>query len=237
MLDSKGYEREGVCRVLARLGDLTGSTITLDALHACHAVCDQAAQHHANMIVTVKDNAKALREELGRQFEQADAIATATTEDAGHSRREHRSIEVIPLDGKAMQWLHLRWVMRITRRTRIVRGRKQVGQTEEVAYAVATHGREDPPSPEQFLKWIRGHWAIENRLHHRKDRTLMEDRSRLKKSSARIMAAARTFVTSIIGTLGGYMPNHRIRLTGDRQALFAILDAKSLAEWTWQCIR
>ena len=40
MLDSKGYEREGACRLLARLGDLSGTTVTLDALHACHPICD-----------------------------------------------------------------------------------------------------------------------------------------------------------------------------------------------------
>lgn len=30
-------------------------------------------------------------------------------------------------------------------------------------------------SAEQLLKWIRGHWQIENGLHHVKDRTLKED--------------------------------------------------------------
>jgi hypothetical protein len=64
----------------------------------------------------------------------------------------------------------------------------------------------------------------------------MEDRSRLKKSSARIMAAMRTFVTSVIGALGGYMPNQRIRLAGDRKLLLAILGANSLQEWVLQSV-
>ena len=50
-------------------------------------------------------------------------------------------------------------------------------------------------SPERLAALIRGHWGIENRLHHVKDRTFLEDRHWLKSP-----VAAQTF--TFLRTLG-----------------------------------
>jgi hypothetical protein len=44
----------------------------------------------------------------------------------------------------------------------------------------ATSLRRDQASPRRLRRIIRGHWGIENRLHHPKDRTWLEDRQWVK---------------------------------------------------------
>lgn len=44
----------------------------------------------------------------------------------------------------------------------------------------ATSLRPDQAAPERLRRIIRGHWGIENRLHHPKDRTWLEDRQWVK---------------------------------------------------------
>lgn len=237
MHDTKAHEREAACLLLAQLGDLSHTTVTLDALHACRPVFEQAAQQQASLLVTVKNNAKDLRQELIQAFEAGPVSARASSDNQGHGRLERRRIECIPFTSSQDQWQDVHWALRVTRIRCTVRKKRIVKRCREVVYAVSTHPPDEMPTPQTFLEWVRGHWSIENRLHHRKDRTLMEDRSRLKNSSARLMAAARTFVTATIGALGGYMPNHRIRLAQDKRALLGIVLSKSLDKWVLQTMR
>ena len=64
--------------------------------------------------------------------------------------------------------------------------------TEEVSYYICSR-TEDEISPQALADAIRGHWAIENKLHYRKDRTFDEDRPQVRgKSAARIMSVMRS---------------------------------------------
>lgn len=54
---------------------------------------------------------------------------------------------------------------------------------------------------ERLAGLIRGHWGVENRLHHVKDRTLLEDRHWVKNAAT---AYALTFLRSlVVGLLQG----------------------------------
>ncbi|MER7773038.1 hypothetical protein [Kitasatospora sp. NPDC096140] len=47
-------------------------------------------------------------------------------------------------------------------------------------------------APAELASWVRGHWGIENRLHHVRDTTFAEDASRVRTGSApRAMASLR----------------------------------------------
>lgn len=51
----------------------------------------------------------------------------------------------------------------------------------------------------QLLKYNRGHWGIENRLHYVRDFTYDEDRSRIRtKNGPRMMACLRNFAISLL---------------------------------------
>jgi hypothetical protein len=61
----------------------------------------------------------------------------------------------------------------------------------EVVHGITSLGR-DRASAADLLALVRGHWGIENGLHHVRDETLGEDRCRCRKgSSAQALAALR----------------------------------------------
>ena len=51
-------------------------------------------------------------------------------------------------------------------------------------------------SPAPLLAWNRGHWGIENRLHHVRDRAYDEDRCRMR--TGRVLACPRNFAISLL---------------------------------------
>ena len=74
--------------------------------------------------------------------------------------------------------------------------------TEETVYGLTSL----PPqraSPEQVLAYNRGHWQIENRLHHVRDMTYDEDRSRVRKARRpHAMATLRNIAISLLRLAG-----------------------------------
>ena len=67
----------------------------------------------------------------------------------------------------------------------------------EIAYAVTSV----PPSqagPTLLGAWVRGHWGIENRLHHVRDVTFTEDHSQVRTGTGpRVMASLRNLVLAL----------------------------------------
>lgn len=52
--------------------------------------------------------------------------------------------------------------------------------------------------PKRLLEWIRGHWKIENQLHHVRDVTFHEDASRVRTGSGpQVFAAIRNALISM----------------------------------------
>ena len=57
-------------------------------------------------------------------------------------------------------------------------------------------------TPAQLADLIRGHWAIENKIHHVRDTTFDEDRSQVRTGTApQVMATLRNIAIGIIRTL------------------------------------
>ena len=86
-------------------------------------------------------------------------------------------------------WPGLKQICKIVR-TRI----RQEKTTTEVAYAITSVGR-DLTDAKTLLKWNRGHWGIENRLHWVRGETFGEDCCRVRTGSApQILASLRNLV-------------------------------------------
>jgi hypothetical protein len=118
-----------------------------------------------------------------------------STSDKGIDNPVSKSVRVLldnlDIDGKR-NFLALRHTFRT-----IGRGAKDreaidalIGRVDET---MASHYIEDGLSDERLLlEFTRGHWAIENGLHYRRDVTLGEDASRIRKGGApQVMAALR----------------------------------------------
>jgi predicted transposase YbfD/YdcC len=94
------------------------------------------------------------------------------------------------------KWEGLKQGIEITReRTVIAKGEKTV----EVVYGI-TSLSEQEANAQRILEVTRGHWGIENGLHHVRDVTLKEDDSRVRAGNApQVMAALRNVVVYVLG--------------------------------------
>ena len=55
----------------------------------------------------------------------------------------------------------------------------------------------------ELLRWWRGHWSIENRLHYVRDVTMKEDASQVRSGAApQVMAAVRNAVLGLLRQTG-----------------------------------
>lgn len=113
----------------------------------------------------------------------------ATTLNKGHGRIEQRQLTSTTMVNKYLDWPGVKQVCRLERRT----FRKGVWTTE-VEYAISSvdHDRAEAP---MLLRWWRGHWGIENKVHWVRDETFGEDRCRVRTGSApQILAGVRNLV-------------------------------------------
>jgi predicted transposase YbfD/YdcC len=97
----------------------------------------------------------------------------------------------------APSWPGLAQVCRITRE-RIVRGKA----SRETAYAITSLTAHQAGAA-QLLALSRGHWGIENKLHHVRDVTCREDQARTNAGHApQVLAALRNTALTILRRLG-----------------------------------
>ena len=75
-------------------------------------------------------------------------------------------------------------------------------KTVEVVYGITSLSREQADA-EKLLALTRGHWGIENGSHYRRDVTLGEDASRIRKGDApEVMASLRSAVIHLAQEVG-----------------------------------
>jgi hypothetical protein len=82
---------------------------------------------------------------------------------------------------------------------RLERVRKVNGRVEaEVVYGITSLG-EVAADAQMLLGYTRGHWGIENGLHHTRDVTLGEDRCRVRRGRApRVLASLRNVAVYLL---------------------------------------
>ena len=118
----------------------------------------------------------------------------ATTMEKGPGRIEKRTVRTTTILTMQQKWAGLKQGIEITRE-RTVKGETTV----EVVYGI-TSLSEQKANAERLLELTRGHWGIENGLHHVRDVTLKEDASRVRAGNApQVMAALRNVVVYVLG--------------------------------------
>jgi hypothetical protein len=151
--------------------------------------------------VRVKDNQPRLLESLARWCAvQAPTNHLATVDRHAHGREEHRRVEVFAAtDRLDPDWRpFIAGVVRVTRRTLCRDTRTGLWrQRREVAY----HACQMALDAQACAAAIRGHWGIENRNHHVRDRSLGEDASRIRRQPG-IVARLRSFALNILRAHG-----------------------------------
>ena len=177
-----------------RIDDLQDVVITADALHAQRSHADYLVlQRRAHYLLTVKVNQPSLLHQL-KSLPWKDVLPAHTGTTRAHGRVEKRSVKLVTV-ATGIVFPHARQAIQIIRKTRRLDSKKW---TTEVVYAVTSLTTEQATAAE-LATWIRGHWAIENRLHWVRDVTYDEDRSQIRTHTGpRAMASLRNLALSIL---------------------------------------
>ena len=185
-------------KLLAML-DLVGRLVTMDALYCQRAVCKDINDRGGDYLVVVKRNQPRLYDDIALLFADpplGEVFATAEASDRHADRHEVRRIWVSSALQNYLDWPGARQVCKVQRE--FVRKGKVV---TDVRYAITSRGEETVA--QQLLTFVRGDWAIENKLHWVRDVTLGEDASQIRKESApQVMAALRNAVLGLLRQTG-----------------------------------
>jgi predicted transposase YbfD/YdcC len=115
------------------------------------------------------------------------------TTDKGHGRRERRTLRRTTILTKTQDWAGMKQGFEL-RRERTVQG----VTTRETVYGITSLSVEEADAG-RLLALARGHWGIENGLHYKRDVTLGEDGSRVRREGApQVMAALRNSVVHLL---------------------------------------
>lgn len=202
-VDAKTNELKAALEMLAIL-PIKGRLITADAIQTHRAICAAVIAGGGDYILPVKDNQPTLRADLEAAFAAPEAglsplqsqrraacLDRATTVDKGHGRIEKRTLELTTWleDYLGDDWPGCRQVFRLQRERRT--GEKV---EVEVVFGITSLSRERAGAA-KVLDAVRAHWGIENGLHGRRDGTLKEDASRVRKGSGpQVMAVLRNLI-------------------------------------------
>jgi predicted transposase YbfD/YdcC len=193
-VDGKTNEITRFAPLLDQISDLRGNVITADAMHCQRDHVTYLAERGAHWILTVKGNQPHLHKQLAGLPWNAVPDA-ARDDDRGHGRREIRTLKILTVS-TGIDFPHAAQALQIRRRRRRLDEPKRF--TTETVYAI-TDLQVHQAKPHQLAAWIRGHWAIENKIHWVRDVTYDEDRSQIRTGTGQqIMAALRNAAIGVL---------------------------------------
>lgn len=184
---------------------VTGRILTLDAMHTQRDLCAQVRRLDGHYILLAKDNQPTLRADIADLLEDPTPDRrrwqASQTWDKGHGRLEHRHIVCSPdlNDWFGKEWAGIEQVFRLERTVHLLHTNRL---RHEVVYGLSSLSLRHAP-PARMLRLVRAHWAIENRLHHRRDVSLGEDACQTRTGAVpSLLAQLNSTVLSLLDRLG-----------------------------------
>jgi predicted transposase YbfD/YdcC len=151
---AKSNEIPAVRELLKAFADLRGAVLTLDAPHTQHDTAQAVIDRGAAYVMTVKASMPTLYRQLKKlPWAQVPSVSSVTRD---HGRRARRTVKAV----LAPAWVEFAGAAQVAQLRRTVT--RNGKRTVEVVYLVTSDRVADP---ETLAAWVRGHWAIENRLH------------------------------------------------------------------------
>jgi predicted transposase YbfD/YdcC len=184
--EEKSNEIKAVPKLLDML-EVKGDVVTADAMSCQKDIARKIREKGADYILAVKENQPTLHEDIKDYFEgmESGEIKELPEDlwqgaaEKGHGRVERREIRTATglewLEGREA-WEGLRAIVQY-RTFRKVKGKETI-QTDQYYLSSGDF------SAEEFLKYIRGHWSIENQLHWMLDIVFREDECRVRTGNA-----------------------------------------------------
>lgn len=197
-----------------------GRVLSADALHTHASVCASTIASGGDYVLFAKGNQPTLQEDLHLFFSEPPLDCfdwrEAETVDKGHGRLHVRTLVASTdlNDFLGREWPGVAQVFRLRRRVT-----KATLCTQEWVYGF-TSLTPAQAGPTRLLQLIRDHWAIENRLHYRRDVTLREDACQVRKGHApRTLAVLKSFLLAVFHWLGVTNVASQMRLFDARPIL------------------
>ncbi len=183
----KSNEITAIPRLLQLLS-LKNATVSIDAMGCQKSIAQTIIDEQGDYLLAVKDNHKALHEDIRCFFDDAisqnDAQLVTLDKpqiDGDHGRLEERQIwasgEVRWLAQRRHDWAHLAGIVCVQSQRQTFGPEGKTSTTRR--YYITSH---DPRkvSGAQLLAMSRGHWSVENNLHWTLDVSFSEDQRRLR---------------------------------------------------------
>jgi predicted transposase YbfD/YdcC len=184
--------------VLAAL-PLRGRLLTGDALYCQRDLCARIRRRRGDYLVLVKANQPDLLWALATLFAEPPAgerFATAVGWDKHGDRVEVRRLWAAAALAGYIDWPGAKQVAMVER-VCVRRGQR----SRDVRYVVTSLG--PAVGPDELLRHVRRHWAIENRLHWVRDVGMGEDACRVRSGAApQVLAALRNAVIALLRDAG-----------------------------------
>jgi predicted transposase YbfD/YdcC len=189
-VDGKSNEIEAIPRLLALL-DLEGATVTIDAIGCQREVAREVTDRGGRYVLAVKENQPALHRKVKALLDEAilagfEGMRHGHFEqtDGGHGRVETRRVWVTDEVNWLGQDLLGQWAGLAAGSIAVVESvRQDLGDlsgkvTTERRYFISSL---PGTSADQMADAVRGHWAVENKLHWQLDVSFREDERRIRK--------------------------------------------------------
>jgi predicted transposase YbfD/YdcC len=197
--DAKSNEITAIPELLELL-DLEGAVVTIDAMGCQKEIAADIIDGGGQYVLAVKENQPHLYEDIERAFDEVldrgepgVDFTECQTEEVRGGRRETRTCCVItdpPGIRDARLWVGLTAIVMV------ISHRESDGVvSDELRYFI---GSAAGPA-EDYLRWVRGHWGIENSLHWVLDVCFREDEQRHRAgNSAQNLAWLRKLALSLL---------------------------------------